>query len=382
VAFLIVFLVMFCYWIMLSGFRRTTDRRFRDAFVRFLQYSFVAAIVFGMWYGIETLKNGPWFVWEFTKYQWDLLVRPGAGHAGFPGYHVVVLLFGCFPASILALQPLFRKTDGTDIQRNTKLWMIILVIVVLVLFSIVQSKIVHYSSLCYFPITFLATLYIWNILQAQEKIGVWQKLGLSMIAFLYLVTGILLVGFGQNPDAILGYVEDENALASISMDVGWSWWHVFPIIFLLGFMITIAGTSRKNSWYAVILMHACTALFAWSAILVWVGKIQQYTQGPATEFFNSLSGKEVYVIPWGHKSYSQYWDFRKPPPEGFSVTDSSVSLYMKYSDPDYLLNEQNEKDVHVITKASKSDEFQSRYPHVKRTGEKGGFVFFVREVLE
>ena len=50
-------------------------------------------------------------------------------------------------------------------QQDFRIWMIILFWVVVVLFSIVQSKIVHYSSLAYFPLNFLSALVISNILE-------------------------------------------------------------------------------------------------------------------------------------------------------------------------------------------------------------------------
>ena len=55
--------------------------------------------------------------------------------------------------------------------------MLILFWVVLILFSIVKTKIVHYSSLAYFPLSFLA---VYGILQFFEKgkIGKWTKAGL------------------------------------------------------------------------------------------------------------------------------------------------------------------------------------------------------------
>jgi hypothetical protein len=132
---------------------------------------------------------------------------------------------------------------------------------------------------------------------------------------------------------------------------------------------------------AALLLYLCTAAFVYTGTALWVGKVQQYSQGPATEFFQSLSGEDVYVIPWGHKSYSQYWDFKKPLPEGYDRSElraQSMSV-SRYSDADFLLSSPEvDKDVYIITKVSKADEFQSRYPQVKRIGGKGGFVFFVK----
>ena len=59
-------------------------------------------VVSFLWYGLETIAHGTWFVTEFLNYQAHLFTRGEAGH-GRPFYfHAVVLLFGCFPASFLA----------------------------------------------------------------------------------------------------------------------------------------------------------------------------------------------------------------------------------------------------------------------------------------
>jgi 4-amino-4-deoxy-L-arabinose transferase-like glycosyltransferase len=66
----------------------------------------------GLWYGIEIMQNGTWFVEEFIRYQIRLFQTKDAGHGGFPGYHVVVLLLGCFPASVFALRALFSYRNA------------------------------------------------------------------------------------------------------------------------------------------------------------------------------------------------------------------------------------------------------------------------------
>ena len=86
-------------------------RRFRLFFsfgglgVYMLGILFITAL----WLGPETLRNGTWFARQFTLYQIRLFSTPDAGHAGFPAYHFVVLLIGCFPASILALRAMEKN---------------------------------------------------------------------------------------------------------------------------------------------------------------------------------------------------------------------------------------------------------------------------------
>ena len=60
--------------------------------------------------------------------------------------------------------------------------MLILFWVTLLLFSIVKTKIVHYSSLCWFPLTFLAALAIqetWD----KKKLNGWLTILLGIIGF-------------------------------------------------------------------------------------------------------------------------------------------------------------------------------------------------------
>src|SRR5580658_1549380 len=130
-----------------------------------------ASLVTATWYGYETLKNGPWFIEEFLKYQYRLFSTHDAGQKGFWGYHYVVLLIGCFPASLIAIPSFFRINYKSRFEKDFKVWMLILFWVVTVLFTIVQSRIIHYSSLAWFPLTFLAayTLYKWQLKELNYK---------------------------------------------------------------------------------------------------------------------------------------------------------------------------------------------------------------------
>lgn len=373
VAWLIVALVTGVYWLL---------KRFRTplGIPRFALYSVVALLTFGMWYGIETVRNGPWFLTQFIRYQYALLVQPGAGHAGFPGYHVVILLLGCFPASLLALRPVFQTKEGTFVEKLFGHWMLLLLIVVVVLFSLVQSKIVHYSSLCYFPITFFATQYVWRLSNTGNQIGRWQKAGIVMLGMLYVVAVIALVWFGMRPEGIHELVTlDANAKAALAMDITWRWWHVLPVVCILT-ALTFLLIPGLAVYPKAILLYSCFALFTWTGVACWVGKVQQYSQGPATEFFSSLRGKDVYAVPWGYKSYSQYWDFRKPVPDGFQTSaDDFTDAHRRYSDADFLLTSPDiGRDVYVVVKTSKAGEFAQRHPDAERIGQKGSFVFFVK----
>jgi 4-amino-4-deoxy-L-arabinose transferase-like glycosyltransferase len=92
---------------------------------------------------------------QFTIRQWELLTTPDAGHGGFLLYHFPVVFLGCFPASLLFLQAIRRQKPDRKRMVHVLFW------VVLLLFTVVKTKIMHYSSLTYYPLTFLAA-WVWG----------------------------------------------------------------------------------------------------------------------------------------------------------------------------------------------------------------------------
>ncbi|MCA1759426.1 MAG: glycosyltransferase family 39 protein [Bacteroidales bacterium] len=106
-------------------------------------YFVVLALVGGSWFIIQILSGNFDTVVEFIVYQVRLFQTQDAGHGGFLGYHFVVLFFGVFPSSILALKAFGKEPTDETFYPFMKKWMVILFWVVLILFSIVKTKIVH-----------------------------------------------------------------------------------------------------------------------------------------------------------------------------------------------------------------------------------------------
>src|SRR5262249_48687884 len=143
-------------------------------------------LIAGFWFGLNWLLNGPTFILAFVNYQLDLLTHSVGGHKGFPGYHFIVTLFGVFPASVFAIGGLRKKqSDETSLHFEWRMIMILLLSIVLILFSVVQSKIVHYSSLSYFPVSFLSAWFLTRILDQKIKWSAWHA------AILIVVTALI-----------------------------------------------------------------------------------------------------------------------------------------------------------------------------------------------
>ncbi|HMW96293.1 MAG TPA: glycosyltransferase family 39 protein, partial [Flavobacteriales bacterium] len=86
----------------------------------------ILLLTIGTWAVADLLRNGPDFMSGFFWRQVAMLTTEDAGHGGFLGYHFVVLLLGCFPASLFAIHEMTRRSTDSDRQREHRRWMIIL----------------------------------------------------------------------------------------------------------------------------------------------------------------------------------------------------------------------------------------------------------------
>src|SRR6202034_360546 len=87
--------------------------------------------------GAHGVVYGKWFVHEFIIYQVRLFSTEDADHGGPFFYHFIVLLIGCFPASVFLFGYSRKKFSDHLQQQDFSRWMWIFFWVVLILFSIV-----------------------------------------------------------------------------------------------------------------------------------------------------------------------------------------------------------------------------------------------------
>ncbi len=314
------------------------------------------------------LRNGPEFMVAFFWRQVAMLTTEDAGHGGFVGYHFVVLLLGCFPASVFALQELFKPTRTTDSDQNDhRRWMVILFWVVLILFSIVKTKIVHYSSLAYFPLTYLAALQLERIWK-QERFG-WSRFLIaaigSLIALIFLAAPII----GMNIHLLEPLLaKDPFGQANLQADVHWSGAEIFAGAILLGSLLAglwLHGKGRYRE--AVVSIFGGSTLFVTLALFFFINRIEGYSQHAAIEFFKERQGEKCYVITKNYKSYAHLFYTAKPP-----VTD------MRSHNEEWLLYDKIDRPVYVVCKITSAQEV-AEIRTLKELYRKNGFVFFKRE---
>lgn len=355
-------LVMAVYWAL---------RKFKP-FLLLRRLGIIAlatALTAGSWAFIDLLKNGPEFIVAFFWRQVAMLTTEDAGHGGFFGYHFIVLLLGCFPASVFTVQELLRPTRVKDEDANDhRRWMVILFWVVLILFSIVRTKIVHYSSLCYFPLTYLAALQLERIWKEREGFG-WSRFLVGVLGSLIALVFLVVPFLGQHPEWVRPLLaKDAFALANLDAPVHWTAWDAIAGAFLLVALLVAHVLHGRGSFrQSLLVLFGATALFVTSGLYFFINNIEGYSQRAAIDYFKSLQGERCHVITKNYKSYAQLFYTRKPPPVSARAHDETWLLYGDVDRP-----------VHVVCKVTSLEEV-SAIPTLERAGGTNGFHFFVRK---
>ncbi|MFN3403268.1 MAG: ArnT family glycosyltransferase [Cytophagaceae bacterium] len=363
VAFLIAFLCVVMYFIIRKSLKAI---KFQELII----FTFTAFVVSCLWFGWETIQGGPWFLKEFLIYQIRLFSTQDAGHGGPFFYHFVVLLLGVFPASVYVFKSFRKLYSDNPRQKDLKLWMIISLLVVLILFSIVKTKIVHYSSFCYFPISFLAAYALFKVethkLFFTNSFNILFAIIGVLIALVLLAFPLLLKFKDYLPvEKLLS--DDPFAYANLQADVYWSGWESLIGLFYLLVIIVCIRINNRDFVKGAIVVFFSTMITISLTMLLIVPKIEKYSQAAAIEFFESMKGKDVYVEPMYYKTYAHYFYTERP-------KDYPVH---KANDHGWLLSGEIDRPAYFVTKVGRENDMMNN-PGMEKLYEKNGFIFFRR----
>ncbi len=352
-------------WILTLGAYALTNR-FKIALnlKQLCYFSISCLFITFLWYLPETINNGFDFLIGFIEYQIDLFLRPGAGHQQPIYYHFVVVLVGCFPMSVFALGS-FGKSLPKD---SFRLWMKCLFWVVMILFTVVSTKIVHYSSMCYLPLSYLASDYLYKLSKKQKTIPLWINIVFLIIGSILSLLVMALPFVAYYKERVIPYIDDEFAVQSLlNTDVQWGGYEYLIGLCYLGVIIIVfLSLFKTNIRRTVIILSICSASFLSVILWIIVPKVEGYSQKPAIDFYKSLQGKDVYVTTYKFYSYAQYFYFRQP-------NDGNS----KRKDNQWLLTGDIDKPVYFVAKCIDTD-FLDSAEDILKLGNKGGFVFYVR----
>lgn len=389
VGLLLLLLTFLIYWISIK-FKKIISIK------EIILFGITAFLITVLWFGYELTQNGPWFIIEFIEYQLELFSQPVAGHKQPIYYHFVVILLGCFPMSIIAIPRLFRsnKSDSIDFEK----WMRILFWTVLILFTIVSTKIVHYSSMCYLPLSFLASLELYERREQILNKSLINNLVLSFgILFSFILTLLPIIAFNKET-LLLPYIKNQASILALKTEVIWHGTEFLIGVFFAFCVVLLYYHLKQNRIIkALISIVIGTGITLQLYSVFVVPKIEQYSQGAAIEFYESVANKDKYICTLGFKSYAQYFYGKT------KILDSSSALFKEkhriletmnarsYNDlnrkeknnfdsfvVNFLAKGEIDKTAYFVSKINK-DNYLKNKEQIKFLYTKGGFTFYKRE---
>jgi 4-amino-4-deoxy-L-arabinose transferase-like glycosyltransferase len=335
-----------------------------------LIYSLVLVLIGGFWFILQIVKGNYTIIVDFIEYQIRLFRTKDAGHGGFLFYHFVVLLIGVFPASLLALPSLFGSKGETGIKKEFLQWMLILFWVVLILFTVVKTKIMHYSSLCYMPLTFLATYSVYHLKILLEP---WKKITKIFVVLFGFLLAIVIMGItfiDSFKEAVVSknLIHDPFVVACLSANGEWKGYEAITVLILLvGIILFLIAWNSHKYIKAVVSLTGTIPVFLFFAMLLITPRIERYSQLAAIEFFMSVSNQDAYLATLGYKSYAHLF---------YGKSKNHNNILAK--DSKWLLTGNIDKNAFFAAKINKKDKFMKEYPLLELLYEKNGFVFFKR----
>ncbi|TAL67272.1 MAG: glycosyltransferase family 39 protein [Bacteroidetes bacterium] len=366
------YLLVFLSWLLLWFFNR---RVIRFPFAHFIWFTLIAFLPSVLWYLIISMKSEGNIFQQFISYQLRLLTTEDASHGGPFYYHFVVLLLGCFPASVLAFRSFRNQSDDNSEQKLFKQMAIVLLCVVLGVFTIVETKIIHYSSLAYLPLTFLAAYSMYSLAYREM---IWKKYISWLVGIIGILWAMLLIAFPIvmfNIKSLLPKINDEFTKDILSTPVHWNGFEfVIGAFYLIAIIFALILFKKRKLLKGFIYLFASTSLVMFTILPVIAPKIDRYTQGTAIEFYKQLKGKDCYVhvlnVP--NYKYGHLFYIEKP---------MQLSAYYKKIPEDkfedWLINGNIDKPAYFICRAKDSRSYLAN-ENLKPLYAKNGFMFLVR----
>jgi 4-amino-4-deoxy-L-arabinose transferase-like glycosyltransferase len=372
--------------------------RFRNiSTFKFLMTFLFSFLLTGLsWFIVELVKGNGHVINEFIDYQIRLFKTEDSDHGGPFIYHFVVLLLGCFPSSVFFILALKKQQTDTPFQKHFKSWMLILFWVVLILFSIVQTKIVHYSSLCYFPLTYLAT---YSISKLRLKALQWHRYAHWLMITLTMILGILFVVIGLFPylkNIIINsqLIDDEFAVENLKASVYWNGFEwLIGVFFITISLISIFKIKQKKFQFIYSLFFG-SLLTVYAFIMIIAPKIERYSQHASIEFYKMCAQHHYEVESIGFKSYATlfYAQFKQSSKTHPALLDYIKSKHAEYKekgiDPrvsfgyiytNFLIEGKIDKSVCLVSKINELETITQNHPNLKLLYKENGFCFFIRK---
>jgi len=337
----------------------------------------------GLWVLPLLNSNGQEFLTHFFWYQVELFKGQIPYHNQPWFYHIVVLLILAFPTSTLALPHLFgnrvmdRDVDTWNLMMRTLFW------VVLVVFSITTTKIIHYSSLCWWPLTYFGAYQVYLLHTNRWHFPYWLNLplfisGLALILALWILPLVVIIE--PTPQLLLQKL-DVFSLGILNAAPKWNWTTLLPAtlftFWFLGWLILSLFKKNPSPGYLFLISGSVALISA----LTLIPQTADVLQKPLVSKIKSLRAQGKFVEVHGFKTYALYFfgefqpkDFQNLKP--LNPAAANEEYPQQQNRRSHAHNPANPHPVYIITKNDHKpdDWFLNRYKTVENFS---GYVLWV-----
>ena len=243
-------------------------------------------------------------------------------------------------------------------------------VVVLVLFSIVQTKIIHYSSMDYYPMTFFAAWGLDRILRREIQLSIFQKIGLLFISLFWGILLFVIPYLGIHKEEIIPYIHDKNFLHQLEIPIQWDLYaSAFGIIFIALIAIAMMKFKGQKIRSGFIILSIAIVFLIQVLSYYYLPRIEKMVQGELIQFCQSHKKESADHVALFLKSYAIFFYSEVKP--FVNKEDSLKHLYYLYLPI--------ERDVYIYTRTiDRIHTDTGRIPNLQYLYGKGGFEFYKR----
>lgn len=327
------------------------------------------------WVIPELIRHGYSVLGNFMHYQLVLFKGQIEWHNQPWFYHLIVLFFLCFPASVFALPHLFRNTSFSGPEKLYASYMRATFWVVLILFSIVTTKIIHYSSMCWIPLAWFAGITMYRKHTNRGNIPGWIFIPVILVIILISAALTLLPLAFTNPQVsqyFQSLIREESARSILSSNPGWLGYEwLLGILFALACFIWLIQYRNKPklnaNWLFIITL--CLTVFVHISILPVCEKALQ------GEYIGNIveeKNNQKYKDNWGYKTYAIYFYGQAIPKDYTGPWENDAHLYTDFPSPKnqarvrFLLDRVVSKPVQIYTRINYKPDYYFNDKFVKK----------------
>jgi 4-amino-4-deoxy-L-arabinose transferase-like glycosyltransferase len=324
----------------------------------------VALAVALSWYAANYALHGGAFVQEFARFMGLLFSRPLEGHAGPFYYHFAVGIVGLFPWTPLLLLYAVRDVRAAVLADPVRRALVVMGVVwagfILIVFSIVRTKLPHYSSGMYVPLTLLAALALYGAVQVRGRVPAW----LCAVMAAYAVA--LGVGLAIVPYRMAGYADAAGVGFVPPLGVPELAWLPGAIL-AVGVVAGAALLAFGRALAGVAITAATVGLTVIGLWRVHLPMIAAYNQGPMIEMMDEVYAADGDLALYRTVSYAALF---------YGDRDILMVGTYKFSGDASRLDTPGERPLFVVTARENEADLQREHPKLALVERLGTLVMY------